>query len=146
VPGFAYKERLHGGYYLLADPTLERAADLVLEVLARDVGALAQTRTAELHGEVRFEGYADSADAHGKLVLDPEEKRASYELTFTANDGSRCRFRGYKELSWLNLMDSFTLVSGSLYDDTAREMGRAVVRFDLRGDWASLVRSIRLLS
>jgi hypothetical protein len=146
VLGFAYRETLHGGFYLLADPVDERAADLLLDVEARDVGALVQSRTATLGGEVRLEGFADAARVAGELVFDPEEKRASYELRFTGNDGETYRFRGYKELSWLNPVDSLTLLRGSLYDDEAREIGRALVRFDARGNWASLVRSWRLLA
>lgn len=144
--GFAYRETLHGGFYLLADPVDERPADLLLDVLVADVPAMLQSRTARLGGEVRFEGFADHATVEGELSVDPEEKRASYELRFHGNDGSSYRFRGHKELSWLNFVDSLTLLKGSLYDKDAREIGRALVRFDARGNMGSLLRSWRLLS
>ena len=144
--GFSYRERLHGGFYLLSDPVDERAADLILDIEAPDLGALIRSRTAELRGDVRLEGFADAARGEGRLIVDPEERRASYELSFTGNDGAAYRFRGHKELSWLNFVDSLTLLHGSVYDDLGRETGRAVLRFDVRGDWASLVQSLRVLS
>jgi hypothetical protein len=141
--GFAYTETLHGGFYFLDDPVDERPADLVLEVAATDVVAFAQSRTARLGGKVTLGGFAD-ATLDGTLVLDADARRVSYELRFRANDDSTYRLRGYKELSWLNLVDSFTLLRASVYDGSAREVARAVVRFDARGNWASLVRSWRV--
>ena len=35
--GFRYREVLHGGFYLLASPVDERAADLFLDVEVADV-------------------------------------------------------------------------------------------------------------
>jgi len=142
--GFTYRETLHGGFYLLADPVDERAADLLLDVRATDVAAFVQSRTAKLGGELTLGGFADAARAEGTLVLDRDEKRASYELGFRGNDGKTYRFRGHKELSWLNLLDSLTLLQASVYDGDAREIGRATVRFDARGNLGSLVRSLRV--
>jgi hypothetical protein len=144
--GLTYRETLHGGFYLLSAPVDERTADLELDVEATDVLAFAQSRTAKLGGEITFGGFADHVRADGTFVVDAEEGRASYELHFTGNDGAAYRFRGHKELSWLNPMDSLTLVRGSVYDGGAREIGRAVVRFDARGNLGSLVRSVRLLA
>jgi (2Fe-2S) ferredoxin len=146
VLGFTYREELHGGLYFLADPFDERAADLLLDVEVKDITAFAQSHTAALTGPVTVDGFAKDARGEGKLVIDADQKRATYEVSFTADDGVRYRFRGHKELSILNVLDSFTLVRASLYDTAAREIGRAVVRFDARGNWASLLRSIRLLS
>ncbi len=142
--GFAFRETLHGGFYLLADPVDERAADLLLDVDTPDVAAFVQTRTARVKGELTLSGFADAARADGTLVVDPDEKRASYELGFRGNDGETYRFRGHKELSWLSLLDSLTLLHASVYDETAREIGRATIRFDARGNMGSLVRSLRV--
>jgi hypothetical protein len=108
------------------------------------VFARSRTPTATLRGQVTLEGFAADPDPEGKLVLDPEAKRAVYEVTFRADEGGRFRLRGHKELELLNLVDSFTLLSASLYDDGAHEVGRAVLRFDARGNLGSLLRSIRL--
>jgi hypothetical protein len=142
--GFSYRETLHGGFYFLDDPRDERAADLVLDVDVKDAMALVHSRTATLGGEITLDGFAEKVHGEGVLIVDPEQKRLNYELSFVADDRARYRFRGHKELSLLNFADSFTLVQASLYNDEAREIGRAVVRFDARGNWASLVRSFRL--
>jgi hypothetical protein len=150
VLGFRYTEELHGGFYFLSTPVDERAADLRLDVAVPDVAAFGQLHTAELRGPLKLEGFADArgADVQGKLVLDLEGQRALYELSFTGGDDAhpvgRYRLRGYKQFELLNLVDSFTLVRASLYDADAREIGRAMLRFDARGNWASLVRSFRL--
>jgi hypothetical protein len=145
--GFRYREVLHGGFYLLSNPVDERAADVLLDVEMEDVSAFGRSRTptARLRGHVTLQGFADDADADGKLVLDPEHKRAIYELSFKEKGGDRYRLRGHKELEVLNLVDSFTLVRASLYDPDAREIGRATLRFDARGNWRSLVKSFRFM-
>ena len=144
MPSLSFREVLHGGFYLLSDPVDERTADLQLAVEVRSLGAFLQSLTANLAGEVGFEGFADDAYAEGKLWLTPEQRRATYEVSFPGNDGSPYRFRGHKELELLNPADALTLLQGSVYDANAREIGRAVVRFDARGGLGSLMRSIRL--
>jgi hypothetical protein len=151
--GFRYREDLHGGFHFLSNPVDERAADVALDVFVPDVSTVGLSRTAMLGGPVKLEGFADDPRSDGKLVLDLEQKRALYEISFTAggatSDGhelptARYRLRGYKQLEVLNLVDSFTMIRASLYDPTAREIGRAVLRFDVRGHWGSLLRSFRL--
>jgi hypothetical protein len=145
VLGFHYQEVLHGGFYFLDDPPFERAADLVLDVAVKDVTRLRDAQRAEVRGRVTLEGFADDPDAEGKLVLDRAGKRLHYDVSFKANGGEQYRLRGHKQLEMLNLVDSLTLVRASLYNNDAREVGRATVRFDARGNWKSLVGSIRPL-
>ncbi len=143
--GFRYQEVLHGGFYFLDNPPFERAADLVLDVAVKDVTRLRDSQRADIHARVTLEGFADDPSAEGKLVLDKAGKRLHYDVSFKANGGEPYRLRGHKQLEVLNLVDSFTLVRASLYDGKAREVGRATVRFDARGNWRSLVGSIRPL-
>ena len=141
--GFRFHETLHGGFYLLANPIDERAADLELDFEVADVTAFAVSHVAKAYGAVKLEGFADDPNGEGKLVFDRNNKRALYEVAFTTNEGARFRFRGHKQVELLNPIDSFTLVRASLYDADARELGRAVLRFDERGNWKSLVKSFR---
>jgi hypothetical protein len=142
--GFRYREVLHGGFYFLDHPVDERAADLDLQVTVREWSSFARaaTPTADIEGPLTLEGFAEDPRASGQLALQPEQKRAIYELSFVA-PGGRHRLRGYKEFELLNLIDSFTLLRASLYDDSAREIGRAVLRFDARGNLGRLLRSFR---
>jgi len=141
--GFRYHEALHGGFYFLAHPVDERAADLALDFEVPDLTAFAVSHVAKAYGSVKLEGFADDPNGEGKLVFDRNNKRALYEVSFTTLDGARFRFRGHKQVELLNPVDSFTLVRASLYDADAREVGRAVVRFDVRGNWRSFVKSFR---
>jgi hypothetical protein len=149
VLGFRYTEELHGGFYFFTSPLDERAVDARLEVVVRDVTRFGQIHRAELGGPLELEGFADDPRSEGKLTFDAEMQQAIYDLTFTAGgfEGpppGRYRLRGYKQLDVLNLVDSFTLVRASIYDPDAREIGRATLRFDARGNWRSLVRSFRV--
>jgi hypothetical protein len=122
-----------------------------LDVLVPDVAQFGQSHTARLSGPLSLEGFADDPRSEGKLVIDVQQQCALYELSFTggggAGDGALAcgpyRLRGYKQVDPLNLIDSFTLLRASLYDATAREIGRAVLRFDARGNLGSLLRSFR---
>ena len=143
MPGFRYREEMHGGFYLLANPVDERPADLALSIEVPDVTSFALTKTARLGGTLKLEGFAHEGHTEGKLVLDVEARRATYTLPFRSVDGRLHQLRGYKQLEVLNLVDSFTLLRVSLYDDTPYEIGRAVLRFDARGNLGSLLRSIR---
>ncbi len=143
--GFRYQEVLHGGFYFLDNPPFERAADLVLDIAVKDITRLGDGDRADVRARVTLEGFADDPNGEGKLVLDRPGKRLHYDVAFHATGGERYRLRGYKQLEVLNLVDSFTLVRASLYDSDAREVGRATVRFDARGNWKSLVGSLRPL-
>ncbi len=145
MAGFRYREVLHGGYYFLDEPRDERAIDLAFDVEVADWTTFVSNRTARLSGPIKIERFADETRGEGKLVLDPEKQAVNYEVSFASSDGRNYRLRGYKQFDFLNLVDSFTLVRASLYDDRAREVGRAVVRFDARGNWSSLAKSFRLV-
>jgi hypothetical protein len=144
MPGLAYREALHGGFYLLSDPMDERAADFDLGVDLPRLSRFVPSLTAGLEANIHLEGFADKAHATGKFVLVPDQRRGIYELSFLTNDGAPVRFRGQKEALLLNLADALTLLQGSVYDASAREIARVVVRFDPRGSLGSLLRSIRV--
>ncbi len=143
MAGFRFREVLHGGFYMLAAPVDERPADMSLTIEVTDLTAFAGNFTARLAGSLDLDGFAREGHTEGTLVVDPEARRVTYKLPFRALDGSVHRLRGHKQLELLNLVDSFTLIRASIYDDAAYEVGRALLRFDVRGNWASLVRSLR---
>jgi hypothetical protein len=142
--GVRCREILHGGFYLLSDPVDERPADLFLDVDIPDVTNVARSRLARLRGTIRLEGFADDPRAAGKLIVNREQRRLAYDLRFGALDGTRHRFWGYRQLELLDPIDSATLIRASLYDGDAHEIGRAMLRFDLRGGWKALLRSFRV--
>jgi hypothetical protein len=143
--GFTFRETMRGSYYLLADPVAERPMSLTLKARAKGFIAFARDPVARIEGTILLEGFADGASLEGTLAFRlPDQHRLVYDCRFEGNDGRRYRFRAQKELTALAPVQSFTTLSGSLYDEASREVGRATVRFDLRGDLKKLVRSFRL--
>jgi len=144
--GFAFRETMRGKYYMLADPTSERAMSFSLTVRAKGLAAFAREPVARIEGRVSLEGFADNVPLEGTLAFRlHDQRRLIYEFRFEGKDGQPCRFRGQKDVIALAPIESFTTLPGSLYDEASREIGRATVRFDLRGDLKKLLRSFRLV-
>jgi hypothetical protein len=144
--GFAFAETMRGNYYLLAEPTSERAMSFTIRATAAELAAFAHDPVARIEGRVDVEGFADDAPLEGNLAFRlRQQKRLTYDFAFVGNDEKPYRFRGQKDLTPLALAESFTTLSGSLYDEGRREIGRAVLRFDLRSDLQKLLRSFRLV-
>jgi hypothetical protein len=60
------------------------------------------------------------------------------------DDGQRYELNGQREWSALAPIDSMTILPASVFDDRGEEVARATLRFDMRADWASWMRSFRL--
>jgi hypothetical protein len=144
--GFAFAETMRGNYYLLADPTDERAMSFTLRASSKGFRSFAHDPVARIEGRVAIEGFADDAPFEGNLAFRfGQQRRLTYDFTFVGNDAKPYRFRGQKDLTPLAIVESFTTLSGSLYDEGKREIGRATLRFDLRSDIHKLLRSFRLV-
>jgi hypothetical protein len=144
--GFAFVETLRGNYYLLADPTGERGMSFTLRATAREFVSFAHDPVARIEGRVAIEGFADDAPLVGSLAFRlRQQRRLTYDFAFVGNDTKPYRFRGQKDFTPLAIVESFTTLSGSLYDEGKREIGRATLRFDLRSDLRKLLRSFRLV-
>jgi hypothetical protein len=145
--GLAFSETLQGNYYLLAEPTREPAMSFTIRALVRKIASFASDPVARIEGRVSLEGFADDAPLEGRLAFRLQsQRRVTYDFSFVGNDGRPYRFRGQKDFAPLALVDSFTILSGSLYDEGKREIGRATLRFDLRSDVGKLLGSLRLVS
>jgi hypothetical protein len=143
--GFTFRETMRGSYYLLADPTAERPMTFTLEVRAKGLVAFARDPVARIGGTMSLDGFADDASLEGTLAFRiSDQHRLVYDCQFEGGDGRRYRFRAQKELTALAPVESLTTLSGSLYDEASYEIGRATLRFDLRGDLDKLLRSFRL--
>ncbi len=144
-PGFSFRETLSGSYWLLAEPTAERAIALAMEATTRDVRRFAVDKTCRLHGTLDAEGLASGRAVEGTLVFRLiEDRRLPYRLAFTGDDGKRYELSGQKEWSGLAPFQSITLLPATLYDEAGEELGRATLRFDLRADWARWMKSFRI--
>ncbi len=143
MPGFRFAETMRGSYHLLADPTDERAMEFTIEASVRGLRRFSRDLNAAIRGRVVMEGFAD-APIEGTLGMKVlRERRLPYEFGFVAADGKRYTFRGQKDVTLLDIPGSMTVLPASLYDAEGEEIARATLRFDLRGDIVSFLRSFR---
>jgi hypothetical protein len=144
--GFTFREALRGSYYLLADPRTERAMTFTLTVRAESLISFARDPVAAIEGEITLDGFADRTPLSGTIAFRlRKQHRLIYDFRFEGNDRAAYRFRAQKDLTALAPVESMTTLAGSLYDEASLEIGRATVRFDLRGDIEKLLRSFRLV-
>ncbi len=143
--GLFCRGKLRGSYYLLDAPLEDRA--LSVELAADIVGlrGLVLAKQARLLGRIHAEGLAPDAVAEGTLGLRLiDEGRLPLSLSFRGDDGGAYRLRGQSELVVAAPVETVTELPLSLYDGQDREIGRGLLRFDVRGDLGKLLRSFRV--
>jgi hypothetical protein len=145
VPGVSYRETLSGNYWRLDAPTDERAIAFTIDAYARSVVDLARSKTWQVKGTIDADHLASGKELTGTVSFKLlSERRVPYRLTFVGDDGHRYELSGQREWSGLSPVGSLTLLPACLYDEHGDEVGRAMLRFDLRADWASWMKSFRL--
>jgi hypothetical protein len=143
--GFSFTQTMTGSYWLLDAPAEEGAIAFTMEATAPDVRAFARDKTWRITGTIDAERLARGRPLDGTLVFRLfDERRIAYRFTFPADDGRRYEVSGQEEWSGLAPVTSLTLLPVSLYDERGDEIGRAMLRFDLRSDWARWLKSFRL--
>jgi hypothetical protein len=144
--GFQFRETMTGTYHMLATPLDERAITFTIGAKVDGLRRFLKDRLATIEGEVDVEGFADRRPIRGTLALKLlDERRLGYEFAFKGNDEHDYRFRGQKDVTPIALVDSMTVLPASLYDAEGREIGRATLRFDVRGDLVTFLKSWKLL-
>jgi hypothetical protein len=145
--GFGFRERLTGSYYLLSSPLEDRAVRLHLVAKVDGIRKFLRDKLAVLEGEIDLEGFAEKKPISGTIGLKLiDEGRIPYDFRFEGDDGKIYRFQGRCEFTPIAIADSLTVLPASLYDDARHEIGRAVLRFDIRGELMNVVRSFRVTS
>jgi hypothetical protein len=143
--GFHFSETMRGTYHLFSAPVDELPMEFSIQVEGKGMRRFSKEKMARIHGHVEMTGLATHCEIEGRLgfkLLD--ERRLTYEFSFEGDDHLRYRFRGQKEYSVFRLADSVSLLPASIYDANDVEIGRAILRFDLRGDTKDLLKSFRL--
>ncbi|HZU82097.1 MAG TPA: hypothetical protein VE987_04230 [Polyangiaceae bacterium] len=143
--GFSFRQSMSGTYWLLDAPTDERAIAFAIRAETRDLRALARQTTLRATGRIDADRLASGQPVEGTLALRLlDGRRLAYRLGFRRDDGRACELSGLEEWSQLSPVESLTVLRASLYDDRGEEFARATLRFDVRSQWASLLKSIRL--
>ena len=143
--GFEFSETLRGTYHLLANPLDEQSIDFSIRVEGRGARRFIREKIAEIHGHVTLKGLAENRPLQGTLAFKlVDEQRLSYDFTFEGDDRRPYRLRGQKDWSIFSVADSLSILPATVYDGDGVEIGRALLRFDLRGDTKKLLKSFRL--
>lgn len=142
-----FRETMAGSFHLTTDPGDERPMSFTVKARAVETGLWAFLKNPEMaiEGEVDAEGFADHRRLQGTLNLDIlRTKKMLYAFRFTANDGAIYVFEGKKTIVVSELVESMTVLPGAIKDTYGVEVGRALLRFDLRSDLLKFLRTFRL--
>jgi hypothetical protein len=144
MSGFEFHETMAGSYRLGDDSPADRPMSFTIRARSGSLWAFLRKPEVAIEGEVDAEGFADHRHLRGTLGMDAVRTGAlPYAFEFTANDGRRYVFEGKKTLSATRLAESMTVLPGAIKDDRGAEVGRALLRFDLRSDLLKFLRSFK---
>lgn len=144
--GLTFRETMSGGYHLSAEPAVDRPIEFTVRASIPSLRSLVSSPVFTIHGEVFALGLADHKVLRGTLCIDPFRARLLvYAFDFSGNDGEKYSFQGRKTLSQGNPVQAMTVLPGSLHDARGKEIGRALLRFDLRSDLFKFLRSFQLV-
>lgn len=144
MSGFEFHETMIGSFRLRGEPR-DRPMSFTLRARSRGFRSFLRKREVEIEGEIDAEGFADHRYLRGTLGMDPILTRTlPYAFRFTANDGAPYAFVGTKHIVLARLVESMTVLPGAIVDAAGKEVGDALLRFDLRSDLARFLGSFRL--
>jgi hypothetical protein len=145
VPGLSYRETMSGNYWRLDAPTDERAIAFTIDVHTRSLIEFARSKICQISGIIDAERLASGRELEGTISFKLlSQRRMPYRLSFVGDDGHRYELSGQREWSGIAPIESMTILPATLYDRSGDEVARATLRFDLRADWASWIKSLRL--
>lgn len=138
--GLRFEQQLRGTYHRLADPGLERPAELDVEV-ELPLGRLLRAAEGRLRGHLRAEGYAD-APIEGTYLLDLRDRKIVYDFRFRAADGRERRFHGETVFDVTRPVRAIEDLVGRIYDDE-REDARVLLSVPFETGLWRMLRSLR---
>ncbi|MEP7119683.1 MAG: GMC family oxidoreductase [Byssovorax sp.] len=147
APGhaFTFRETMSGTCRLASDPDRERT--IVFTVTARSprIGAFLAHREVAIEGTIQVEGLATDQPLTGTLGLDVLfTRQIAYDFTFNGDDGAAYRFTGEKNVRVTAFLETMSHLPAVLLDARGETVADATLRFDLRGDLVSFLRSFSL--
>jgi len=143
VPLLGFSEIMRGTW-TPADDTGRQVFEFDVRANADRAGAFLTDGRLALTGQVRAGGLTEGAPATGEMALQPwVRRRVGYRLAFTGDDGQAYTFEGQKQIRARHLVRSWTTLPGEMRSAGGHVIGRALLRFDLRRDFGSLLASVR---
>ncbi len=145
MSGFEFRETMSGTFRLLGDDERERPMTFTIRARALSMAAFLKKPSVDIEGEVDASGFADHRHLRGTLGMDIlRTGELPYEFQFKGNDGQSYTFSGKKTISAADLVSSMTVLPGALYDQDGRQIGTALLRFDLLRDLVKFLLGFRL--
>ena len=143
--GFTFRETMRGTYHLLESPLVERGIEFTVRAKVDGMRRFLRDRTARIEGVVDVEGFATKRPLRGSLgLMLLDQRRLPYDFMFRGDDDREYRFHGQKDVTLIALADTMSTLPASRYDAAGNEIGRAVLRFDIRGDLGAFLKSWRM--
>jgi len=101
-----------------------------IEVQTPEPIGLLRTIVGKVEGTVEAAGLASATRVSGTIEISPMvERRIRYTFEFPGDDGSAYRFDGWKSISWLHALHSWTTLPGTIYDSEGAVVGTADTHF-----------------
>jgi hypothetical protein len=142
--GFEFCETMAGSFHLVETPSDQRPMSFTIRARSRRLLDFLRRPEVEIEGEIDAQGFADHRRLTGKLGLDVVRTGTlPYAFEFTANDGRRCTFEGRKTVRANDLLESMSILPGTLLGEGGAVLGQALLRFDVRSDLLRFLRSFR---
>ena len=142
---FTFRETMSGTCRLARSP--ERSRAIVFTVTARSprLGEFLKHRQVAIEGTIDVEGLATARPLAGTLGMDVlATRRIPYDFTFTGDDGASYRLIGEKTVRVTALLETMSHLPAALLDEHGAPIAEAELRFDLRGDLVTFLRSFEL--
>lgn len=144
--GLTFRETMSGGYHLTPAPGMERPMSFTVKVSVPSLRSLLRAPVFTIEGSVFAEGLAEHKPLRGTLTIDPfRAKVLVYIFDFNGDDGTHYVFQGKKTLSEGDVLHAMTVLPGGIFDGAGSEVGRALLRFDLRSDLLKFLKSFHLV-
>jgi hypothetical protein len=143
--GFRFEETMRGEYRRDGEGA-ERSFSFRGRAETHNLRDFFRTETVTLKGTVTMEGIANDKPLEGSMVIAPLTRGyIAYDFAFQGDDGERYQFTGAKHVKLLALAHTMTTLYGRIIGKKGEDVGRAVVRFDLKNDLARFLGSFRLV-
>jgi len=144
MSGFEFRETMAGSYHLTDKPHEERPLSFTIRARSRSFLRFFQEPVVEIEGEVDAPGLASHRYLRGTLGMDLlRTGTLPYAFQFKGDDDKPYVFEGQKDVTPRALMESMTSLPGTIRDERGAEIAQALLRFDVRNDLFSFLRSFR---
>jgi hypothetical protein len=142
--GFQFSETMAGEAEWDREPGVRHPFRFEITASADSVRAHVRDGRAAVHGVVYAPPLAHAAPADGLMTIRPLGAGfIRYQLAFTGDDGALYEIFGEKRIEWRHLLHSWTHLPAEIRDAGGRRVGKAELRFDLKGDGLRFLRSFR---